>query len=150
MANQKKESVTELLARAAKLQAEMDAMQAEVAKARETKVEEIKESLADLPEAFGLPNKTQEEIVSSLGMIEGYIHSFRKGTLGKLITNGTAGNKTYKRLSDEEKKKITQSLRDGKTVSELATQYGVSAPTVWGLKKAAGLTKERESAAAKK
>lgn len=126
-----KETAAEKIAR---LQAEINAAQAEVAAEETARIEKIASLIREFPAKLG---------VATMGDVINLCKQVEKGTLGKL---DASASRSYKRLSDAEKATITERLKKGEQVSALAKEYGVSDGTVYGLKQDAGLTNKRTPA----
>ena len=137
MANKEKSRLAALLAQAAALKAQMEKLETETAEARKVEVEKLTTLIDGLPDAFGIEVDKAKPMVA-LEQIAGFIRARIKGTLGSLD-----GPRTYKRLTQEEKDAIVAQLKKGVQISVLSNQYGVSDPTVFNLKKEAGLTTSR-------
>ena len=103
---------------------ELAALQAEIIKERERQRVENLTKVNALPAQFGL--ETMDQFLEMVANVTG-----RKNT-------------KRARISKETKDQITAALKVGnKSAKELAAQFGVSAPSINVLKKAAGLTKSR-------
>lgn len=117
-----------------KLTRELEKVRARRAVIEKEKIEETRTIINGLPATLGVP---------SLVEVIGLIRQVNKGTYGlnKPVRSG-------KRISDEVKAAITAELQAGGKMNEVATKFGVSTPTVFNLKKAAGLVQTRGNAVA--
>ena len=122
-------SLAEIASQEEKLKAQLAAL----ANAREAQESAAREKVAnqvrELPKMLG---------VDSLGAVVSLIRQVEKGTLGKLAADAS---RSYVRLTDEQRKEITEQLKAGVQASVLVVKYGVSAPTIQAIKKEAGLVK---------
>lgn len=128
--------IAEAKARIEKLQADLKAAQEMENEANKARVEEIKLKVEGLCKTFGLPYSTEAEMLASLGMVNGFIKGRINGTLGKLCNpdSATGGERTYKRLTEEENKSVDAALVTDWTIAscnKLAAQFGVSFGTIY-------------------
>jgi hypothetical protein len=137
MAKNEKSKLAALLAQAALLKAQMEQLEKETTEARKAEFDKISTLVDGLPDAFGIEiDKAKPN--AALQQVADFIKARIKGTLGSLD-----GPRTYKRLTEEEKTAIVAELKKGTQISVLSNRFGVSDPTVFNLKKEAGLTTPR-------
>jgi hypothetical protein len=78
------------------------------------------------------------------GSAEELIKAIREATGGKRQTRKAGRHRKHGRITPELKSQITAALGAGKTGGQVADEFGVSLPSVYNIKKAAGLTKARK------
>lgn len=136
-------SAAEIAAKRAALAAEMEMLANAEKQILEAEHAKVAQTVNGIPALLG---------VETLDAAVALIRSVQKGTYGKLdaAANANAARKAPVVLSDEQKAKIVERLKvggPGNQLSELAKEFDVSAGTVFGLKKAAGLVVARETSA---
>jgi hypothetical protein len=136
MAKNKEINVQDINAEEASLLAKLAIVKQKKADAETARVEGIANQVRAFPKLLG---------VETLAEVMAIVKGVEKGTLGKL---DASASRSYTRLTDEQKAGITERLKKGEQVSNLAREFGVSDGTVYGLKEAAGLTNKRTPVAA--
>ena len=127
----KKNETVDIATQEANLLAQLAAIREQKAVAETARIEGIANQVRAFPKLLG---------VATLAEVMAIVKSVEKGTLGKL---DASASRSYTRLSDEQKAAITERLKKGEQVSNLANEFGVSGGTVYGLKQDAGLTNKR-------
>lgn len=128
MVTDKIKELQDLQARAADLQKKIDA--------------ERQKELAGLPAQYGYDS------------VEAFVKAVRSAAGGKGKKGGrkatkaaTPGKRTRVKITPELKAKVIEAVKAGKTGSAIASELGLSVPSIQNIKKEAGLVKARESAA---
>ncbi len=78
------------------------------------------------------------------GSAEEFIRAIREATGGKRAGRAPGRHRKHARITAELRNQITAALGAGKTGGQVAGEFGVSLPSVYNIKKAAGLTKARK------
>ncbi len=78
------------------------------------------------------------------GSAEEFIKAIREATGGKRAGRSPGKHRKHARITAELRNQITAALGAGKTGGQVADAFGVSLPSVYNIKKAAGLTKARK------
>lgn len=112
---------------------QLAAYQAKVAQLQEQVEKDRAQILAHLHENYGFANAN--ELIKAI-----------RAAAGSRLARKARGHKKHARITAELKKKIKAALQAGKTGGKVATEFGVSLPSVYNIKKAFGLVKARKSA----
>jgi hypothetical protein len=113
--------------------------QAKVAELQTQVEKERTRALAHLHEEYGFASV--KELIKAIRRAAG------RG--GRRAGRKSSGHRKHARITAELKVKIKGAIQKGKTGSQVASEYGVSLPSVYNIKKAFGLVKARKQPKAK-
>ena len=132
----------QLITRQAELRAQLEKLENESKEAKNEQVKKYAEIIDSLPEMFEMENLIDEKKPDTKKavflQISHLVKCHANGTLNSVVDTGSH---SYKRLTDDEKKQVDEMLKNGKTAKEIASQFGVSIPTVYLRKKNLAPTK---------
>jgi hypothetical protein len=129
-------SYAQLIARQAELKAQLEKLENESKEAKNEQVKKYGEICNSLPEMFEMENLIDEKKPDTKKavflQIAHLVKCHANGTLSSVVDTGSH---SYKRLNDDEKNQVDNLLKSGKSAKEIASQFGVSIPTVYLRKK---------------
>ena len=114
---------------------ELAAARAKVAALEQSIAKELQQKLAKLPSEYGFDN------------VSDFIAALKEATGGRGAkgSKGGRGGKRAKRakITPELKEKVKEAVKAGKTGAAIASEFGISLPSVQNIKKEFGLVKKR-------
>ena len=119
--------VTDKLKELADYQNKIAALQKDIDKERAS-------ALAHLHEKYGFA--TPQELIKAIRAAT--------GGAGKRAGRKAGRHRKHARITAEMKEKIKAALQAGKSGAKIAVEFGISVPSVYNIKKAFGLVKERK------
>lgn len=119
---------------------ELDAARAKLASLEQSIADELNKELAALPAKYGFATASA------------FLAAVRAATGGRVARRGKAKGKAAKGkgkrrsravITDETRAQVKKLVDAGKTGSQIASELGISLPSVQNIKKALGLVKKR-------